>query len=193
MTARNLINEKTQVFNPEESEFDDYSIFKRDSFNRSRGYLAGRNCLRCNNKGFYMHLRKENGHIYEVLVKCDCATSRSCDNAIEKSGLKTIMQNYTFESFLTPEEWQIRAKETALKYLHNHEHKWFYMGGQNGSGKTHLCKAIVGELLKSGFNATYMMWRNEVVTLKAEIMSPAYHSAMQKLKTVQVLYIDDFY
>jgi hypothetical protein len=36
---------------------------------------------------------------------------------IEKSGLKPLMERYTFDKYLTPEPWQVTIKESALSFL----------------------------------------------------------------------------
>ena len=40
-------------------------------------------------------------------------------------------------------------------------------GGQPGSGKTHICTAVTGELLRSGLNARYIVRNDEAVKIKA--------------------------
>ena len=69
--------------------------------------------------------------------------------------------------------------------------KWFYIGGAVGSGKTHICTAICNELLKKRA-VTYMPWREEAVKLKTIVNDISYQVEMDKLKKVDVLYIDDF-
>ena len=174
-------------------EHENYMIFKRDSFNSSKGVMTELDCSVCNNKGFVMFLRKENGQTYECLRKCNCSVMRDNASVVERSGLKGIIQNYTFDAFLTPSEWQENVKNLALRYLADNNGKWFYIGGQVGSGKSHLCTAIVGEMMQNGLEAKYLMWRDETITLRADIMSPAYRDTIHKLKTVRVLYIDDFF
>ena len=45
-----------------------------------------------------------------------------------------------------------------------------FIGGQVGAGKTHLCTAMVGEFLKRGISAKYMLWRDDALKLKASPM-----------------------
>ncbi|MBQ2391281.1 MAG: ATP-binding protein, partial [Clostridia bacterium] len=73
--------------------------------------------------------------------------------------------------------------------------KWFYFGGQVGCGKTHICTAIVGELLtKQNKPTLYMQWREDVTNLKANVMNAyEYEGKMKAFKTVDVLYIDDLF
>jgi DNA replication protein DnaC len=71
---------------------------------------------------------------------------------------------------------------------------WFYMGGQVGCGKTHICTSIVRELIEAGNEARYMLWREVSTKLKACVNNPEeYAGIIEPLKTVKVLYIDDFW
>ena len=57
-----------------------------------------------------------------------------------------------------------------------------------------MCTAIVGEMLKQGKSAKYMLWRDEIVKLKANVNDDvAYSKQMDELKSADVLYIDDFF
>lgn len=110
---------------------------------------------------------------------------------IEKSGLKNLLDRYTFDAFQTPEKWQANAKALAQKYTTD-KGKWFAMLGQSGSGKTHLCTAICGELLKQCRSVQYMLWRDASVKLKAAVNDYEYDQMIEPLKCCDVLYIDDF-
>ena len=173
-------------------DYNQYALFKVSAFNSAQGYLPGPECPKCLNKGFVMFLINQNNYAYETLKKCECASIRSNMETISKSGLAAIMNDCTFDSFLTPSQWQADLKNIARQFLADTKGKWFYLGGQVGCGKTHLCAAIVGELMKNGTDAKYMMWRDEIVALKADITNSAYSDAIQKIKSVKVLYIDDF-
>jgi hypothetical protein len=62
------------------------------------------------------------------------------------------------------------------------------------SGKTHLCTAICREFLLSGKKVIYMLWRDEVVRLKAIVNdADEYRELIDKYKTADVLYIDDMF
>jgi len=126
--------------------------------------------------------------------ECECRVKKLSMRRIERSGLKDAVKKYTFDNYKTTEQWQKHAKMQAMKYVEDHEGKWFYIGGQVGSGKSHLCTAIVSAMIEQGFEARYMAWRDEVVTLKALVTrDEEYRSAIEPLKTVQVLYIDDLF
>lgn len=120
--------------------------------------------------------------------------SRRSIRRIEKSGLADMLESCTFDNFETVEPWQISLKQSALDYIGDNLGKWFFVGGQVGAGKTHICTAIVGELLKQGRSARYMLWRDEVVPLKASVTDDfQYAKLINPLKSVDVLYIDDFF
>ena len=82
--------------------------------------------------------------------------------------------------------------QKAVEYAKNPE-GWFYIGGQVGAGKTHICTAIAVYLLKQGLETYYMLWTDATVELKAnKCDDEEYNKLMGKLKSVDVLYIDDF-
>jgi len=98
---------------------------------------------------------------------------------------------YTFDKFNANHNWQKHIKTKAIEFA-NSPSDWFYIGGQSGSGKTHLCTAIAGELLKTK-RLRYMLWRDDAVKLKSYVNDAVeYKKLIEPLKTCTVLYIDDF-
>lgn len=163
---------------------------KVDRYNDEVGTLQGNDCTICKNKGYIMIL--DDG--YTALKKCECLKTRQSKKIIERSGLKHLIQEYTFEKFVAQETWQRVIKEKALAFVQNTEAHWFFIGGQVGAGKTHICTAIVNELMKQGKEALYMLWRDEIMKLKANVMEGnEYFQAMEAFKTKPVLYIDDLF
>lgn len=174
-----------------EQSSDEFMRKRVERYNETPGDLTGYNCPICKNKGYTAFI-SEDGN--ETLRECKCMDIRRTLQRIEKSGLKDLLRDYTFANFTTNDAWQARSKQMAMAYLKDHENQWFYAGGQVGCGKTHLCTAIVGEFIKSGMSAYYMLWRDEIVPLKANVTDDeAYSNAIRKLKEVDVLYIDDFF
>ena len=166
-------------------------------FNSAKGKLGYYDCEKCKNKGI-IYYRAENGE--ELFRDCDCLKIRESIRLVEKSGLKNVLKKYTFGTFKTDTEFtrHIYAKAQAfLKEIEKStdEVKWFYFGGQVGCGKTHICTAIVGELLtKQNKPTLYMQWREDVTNLKANVMNAyEYEGKMKAFKTVDVLYIDDLF
>ena len=159
-------------------------------YNEEAGGLSGYNCPICNNKGTIAYV-PENGLFYTR--DCECMKIRESMRRIEKSGLQDLMKIYTFDNFITSFPWQMGAKQMALDFLKDYTGKWFFAGGQPGCGKTHLCTAITSEFMNMGKSAHYMLWRDEIVPLKANVTDhAAYSNAIRRLKEIDVLYIDDF-
>lgn len=159
-----------------------------DAFNATEGDVDGA-CEICRRKGLVSFV--QNGG--EYIRPCDCMVIVRTKRAIEQSGLSGLMDSYTFDAFAPEKPWQQAIKDAAMRYVDQCEGNWLFIGGQVGSGKTHLCTAVVGELLNRGYPARYMLWRDESVRLKAAVNdAESYDAMIRQLKTVRVLYIDDF-
>lgn len=165
---------------------------KADWYNQSVGNLHeqdGYNCDLCKNKGFIARVDEND---CEVFVVCKCQKTRSALNRAKRSGLGNIITEYTFNKFDDTEEWQKRLKEAAQAFCADSEAKWFYIGGQVGSGKTHICTAIAAHYIKAGADVKYMLWCEESKNLKSVVNDVIYQDEIEIYKTVDVLYIDDF-
>ena len=151
--------------------------------------LGGVNCDICNNTGYVVR-RDENG--VDWSRECVCMKARRSLRSLKTSGLMDMVDRYTFLNYQTPDESRTKIKERAIAFCDEPE-GWFYITGQPGSGKTHICTAICSEFIKNGRTVKYMLWRDEIVQLKAlQMDQEEYNKRMWKLKTVSVLYIDDF-
>lgn len=169
--------------------FEEYEQIRCDFMNQEKGRLPGEHCEVCLDKGLIYFLR--NGEI--VCKPCACMARREAMERLHKSGLDGMLDEYTFESFKAAESWQKEAKEAAMQYAESPD-GWLLVCGQVGSGKTHLCTAAVGKLMKAGRSARYMLWRDEAVKLKAAVNDEAaYARLIQPLKEADVLYIDDLF
>lgn len=159
--------------------------------NEKQGDLTGYDCPVCKNKGG-IYIATENSF---KVRDCECIKTRVNLEMIERSGLSNMLQCCTFEKYQTKESWQETVKTKAMKYLENGGNKWFFIGGASGAGKTHICTAIVGELMKRNRSAKYMMYRDESAILKGIVNSDPsrYEYEMRQIKTVDVLYIDDLF
>lgn len=165
-----------------------YLQFRCDSFNATIGALTGYDCPFCKNRGCIAEIRDNS----VAMVRCSCMDTRSSLQRAEASGLKNLLPLYTLDRFQTPEPWQIVAKQKAEQYLQEQK-GWFVMSGAVGSGKSHLCVAICGELLKHGRSVQYLMWRDQIRALKSyDGDIDERNDQLRKYKTADVLYIDDF-
>lgn len=164
------------------------TMSESDRFNALDGTLKGYDCPKCRNKGVIYYDR--NGEM--MCRKCECMPVRDSIFRIEKSGLKSVLGRYTFDKYITEQPFQKGTKNKALDFIKNHG-KWFFIGGQIGCGKSHICTAIVAEYLKQGKSARYMQWRDDVVNLKSNANTPEYERLIKPFKKTDVLYIDDLF
>ena len=171
-------------YNPEK-----YLQSQTDRENEQEGNLKGIDCRKCKNRG-HISAVKGNEVVWQM---CDCMSARKSLAQIERSGLKSLLDEYTFENYEATEDWQKHALSMAQNYVEYGADKWLFFGGQSGAGKTMLCTAVSGELLKRNNVVKYMMWDSESKTLKSLVNETyEYEKRIDELKSVKVLYIDDF-
>lgn len=117
---------------------------------------------------------------------------RSLDR-IKRSGLSELLERYTFDTWEEKEAWQAVVKKAALAYVDDSS-RWFYIAGRPGTGKTHLCTAICGELIERGREVRYLLWRDFSARAKAVVNDDeVYQHLVAPMKQVPVLYIDDLF
>ena len=182
-----------------EAGYDEKSFMQMrvDGFNSSPGTLNEQDeyeCTICKNKGVIARLvTNERGCRYsQEMYFCKCRPVRASIMRMKRSGLENLLQKYRFENFIASEEWQQNIKAKAERFAAGNG-LLFFIGGQSGSGKTHLCTAIARELLYAGRELRYVLWRDESVKLKASIGDDErYQALIDGLKSIDVLYIDDF-
>ena len=190
-----------------ETTFDmtprEWEQFKVNDWNNmvgDRDKEDGYDCPICKNKGTIAKLVDNgNGTYSHCFADCKCVETRNSIMRMKRSGLKDIIKDYTFDKFIDSEPWQKSIKQAAMEYAKNPE-GWFFLGGQSGAGKTHLCTAICREFLLSGKRVLYMLWRDEIGKIKeaaqgAKIAedSENLRQILDKFKTAEVLYIDDLF
>lgn len=175
----------------------EYEQFKVDGLNNtvgSRNLEDGYECKTCKNKGFVAKLvENADGTYSHCFADCKCVEVRNSIMRMKRSGLKDIIKDYTFDKFEDTEPWQKAIKEAAMEYAKDPE-GWFFLGGQSGAGKTHLCTAICREFLLAGKRVRYMLWRDDIVKIKGAVTdSEEYCKMIDEFKRVDVLYIDDLF
>lgn len=164
-----------------------------DRYNKSKGDLDqedGYHCEACNDKGFYQKI--VNDQVYTCHCKCE-DVRRSIRN-MKRSGLEKVIKDYTFDKYEVTTEWQRELKKVAMEYVRNNVDNWFFIGGNPGSGKTHLCTAICRDFLATGHVVHYMLWKEVSTKLKSLVNdTEKYAMEIKALKKVEILYIDDFF
>lgn len=180
---------------------EEYEQYKADSYNAGIGTLDsldGYQCDLCKNKGYIAVLRYAEvyGYSVETLATCKCQRARNALSRLAKSGLKNAVKKYTFERYEADEAWQQTIKDAAQRFCGDAEASgaWFFIGGQSGAGKTHICTAIAVHYIRQGKDVRYMAWRDEITRIKAVVNDPdQYGPMMDDLKKADVLYIDDLF
>ena len=174
---------------PEIPESGTSAMTKAEVYNAQLGSLGESNCPLCRNRGY---IAAEEDGMFR-LQECECMGKRRALRRIRRSGLADLLEEYTFEAYQTPRQWQAAALQKAKDYAVNGAGRWMYVCGKPGTGKTHLCTAVVGQLIAVGKEARYMLWREEAPQLKAMVNEREYYNrVMGELIRAPVLYIDDF-
>lgn len=173
------LERKVQILNETEGKLDE-SIY---------------DCPLCKNKGVIYFIKAYSDYEGVACVTCDCMELRESRRRIKKSGIEPLLKYYTFESYKTDKPFQRGIKQRAEEFVNGgyHESSWFFIGGQVGCGKTHICTAIAGELLKNGKAVRYMQWRDDATKLKAYANSEERDELIKPFKETKVLYIDDLF
>lgn len=191
---KNLL--KTNQNTESTCDLETYYNEKVKSENDSDGTLDdGYNCPICKNKGYIAYVKNQGGYFYEYQKECTCQTVRREVRRLKFSGLQNP-ESYSFDNYQVTDRWQGYVKERAEAYIKESGEAWFFIGGQSGAGKTHICTAISVAFIKERKRRVhYMLWRDEVTKLKSIVMDnpEEYEDSLNKLKTVDVLYIDDLF
>lgn len=188
-----LPNNMEHTFKPLTPE--ERAKFDAESYNAGIGTMDANeyDCKICLNKGMIMKACQENGVWTTRNSICVCQKTRNTIRRMKKSGLKNL-EDSSFSKYQTTEAWQAKLKDAALKYAAEPS-GWFFIGGQTGAGKTHLCTAICSEFINRGKEVKYMLWRDDAVKLKSAVIHEpeTYTSMMDDFKRTEVLYIDDLF
>lgn len=162
-----------------------------DNLNNAEGYLTDYDCPECKNRGYIYYLDDND---MECCRECKCMKVRRIRARAKKSGLGEALKKYTFDKYKREKPWQIDVYDKARDFV-KEKTNCFFIGGAVGAGKSHICTAISGCLIKQGYEVQFVVWNDAVTELKqlAYDYPDEYNSYLERLKTVDVLYIDDFF
>lgn len=171
---------------------DDLVKMRIKAYNDSVGDLKGYDCPDCKNRGYIMYLTADG---YETVRHCKCMQIRKLAKIAERSGLGDVLNEYTFDKYEHKEMWQDNIFKAAKAFIVDETAHCFFIGGQIGAGKSHICTAIVRDFIQRGIDVHFCVWNDVATALKQNIMEDKdqYNSDLQKLQTATVLYIDDFF
>ena len=147
-------------------------------------------CPICNDSGWV-----EVDPVTRAVRRCECYEAKAAEDRIRNSGLSESLDRMTFDTFVTKTDVQRQIKQTAQTFLTDYlaadKKPWLYIGGNPGSGKTHICTAVCGELLKHKIPVRYMQWLDASRELKAAVNDEDFPELIADYVNVPVLYIDD--
>ena len=155
-------------------------------------------CPLCGDTGWIFG-RREDGYTFSD--ECECQKAKRALVLIRRSGLGDAIEQQTFDSFRVENETQAQIKRTARAYADEllslpseaQRKPWMYVGGNPGAGKSHICTAVCGELLRANREVIYMQWLTESRQLKAYVNEPDFDRMVDKYVDCSVLYIDDLF
>ena len=155
-------------------------------------------CPKCKDLGMWQRIRDDG---YSEMVICECQKVRQAERRIKNSGLAEEIRDKTFKNFSTEKDWQKTMKDTAIAYgkayfeakENGGKLPWFFIAGNPGSGKTFICTALCGAMLKKGVAVSYMQWVTESRRLRAVVNEPDFDEIIFPFTDVEVLYIDDLF
>ena len=168
---------------------EEQKLYEVMQFNNKQGELQYYDCPKCKNKGYIKYI---NDMGYIIDKECSCLKIRDILNTMRNCGLGNLFDIYSFEKYQTNEQWQKSTLERAKNFIESKSIGFVFLGS-TGVGKSFICTSISKELILKGYEFKFMDWINEINTLRANKMNTmVYNSLMNKIKNVQVLYIDDF-
>lgn len=148
-------------------------------------------CPHCKGRGYFARVHVKGDVIYESEEQCQCQIKKSVDYHLNKSGLCNL-EKYAFDKFIAKLPWQSKIKCAAEKFT-KEDGRWFYIGGQSGGGKTHICTAMVKAMIEKGHSARYMLWEKEWAKIRSLANDERREGELSQWKDVDVLYIDDLF
>lgn len=180
----------------DDSALKNYEQAKVDALNKAPGERAeddDYDCPICNNKCVVFYVTSDDGYYSHRARQCVCVPTRQTIKRMKRSGLENVIKDYTMDKYIVTEPWQAAVKDAAKKYVAD-RNGWFFIGGQSGAGKSHICTAICREFLLSGMAVAYMLWRDDSIMLKNAVTdAEQYAKLIERFKRVDVLYVDDLF
>lgn len=139
------------------------------------------------NEAEYLILRDSKG--LDFYQKTKLGVVKENERALQRAGLSRYVEEHTLDKYIDSEQWQKAVKIKAMEYINNPD-GWFFISGQSGSGKTHICNAIAIQLMKQGKSLKHMTWFDDVNRLKYHMEDN--YDDIDDYTEPDILYIDDF-
>lgn len=155
-----------------------------ESYNSTKGKET--RCLKCNGRGYTMEVVEEMEEFYPIVVECSCMKNKRTEQEAAASGISPLLE-FSFANYNTWTDWQENIKNLAIENAGLKD--WWFIGGQSGSGKTHISAAIANYQRNQGVKTKYIVWTDEINKLKNYEDT----SYLESLKKIECLYIDDLF
>lgn len=140
------------------------------------------NCPICGNTGYVLPSGQP----------CECMKKRRSLRTLKQSGMSENIERCSFDNYKTPNAQTKKVKEKAMSFVTS-DARGFLITGQSGAGKTHICSAICRYFHEKNYMFRYIVWRNTATELKSMVNdTKEYREAINQLRNVPILYIDDF-
>ena len=161
-----------------------------------RGFCTTCTCSKCEG-GFLIDEWREamkQGCFTTGPRECGCVELARNRKRLRDSGLEQLAARCTFDSYEVKHQWQAVTKNKAQDYLRAYKEHGFFISGQSGSGKTHICTAICNEIIKQGGRLKYFQWVKDGTHLKQIVNDPKlYEEEIKALVEMPFLYMDDLF
>lgn len=141
---------------------------------------------------YHKAIRDEDGNIQAMTMELtEYGKIMEQIKLIKQSNLGNIMDKYRFNNFNRDKPHHKLMYSKAQDFLREPT-MCFATLGQVGSGKTHICTALVSELMiEHNKQVKYMLWTDEVQRIKFTQDLEYRNQIMNGYKNAEVLYIDD--
>lgn len=184
--TKKIMNSKVSLFTRTKAiSLDEMQIYNSTIGNET-------NCPKCKGRGYIAEVVGEKDvkgndiRCYMVLRECECLSHKRENVKAKNNGIQPLLEK-TFENFIAKEDWQVNIKKLAEENAKGKD--WFFIGGQSGTGKTHICSAILNYQSRNHIKVKYMTWNEDINKLK----DFEDNTLIEKLKRVDCLYIDDLF
>ncbi|MCM1043341.1 MAG: ATP-binding protein [Corallococcus sp.] len=170
--------------------WEDFTDLQVKWMNDEAGQLDdGFDCAVCKNRGFTFH--SDGKGIYTK--ECNCMARRYTARRAKRSGCADLLKVFNFGNYKTDTDWRKDISSKAKEFS-KCDRGVFYIGGQVGSGKTHICTAIVNALIERGKECRYVVWRDMLTRINSTVdNSELFEATIDEYVQTEVLYIDDFF
>lgn len=152
-------------------------------------------CSECHDTG-WIDIKDADGNRF--VRKCSCRLAREAEERMRASGLGDALKDQNFETFRTETALQEHMKRIAQEYVvdlfdrwDDQRRPWLFFGGNPGAGKTHICTAVCGEILRHNIGVKYMQWAIDSKRLKYSSNEQVFEDDLNEFIQPTVLYIDD--